>query len=65
MSGRINSTWGGNLVDMVRCQKLLEIIDEENLVENAAVMGDLFPSRTGKIKVQAFQHHQCAEARIA
>ena len=39
MSGRINSTWGGNLVDMVRCQKFLEVIDEENLVENAAKMG--------------------------
>ena len=38
-SSRINSTWGGNLVDMVRCQKLLEIIEEENLVENAAKMG--------------------------
>ena len=39
MSGRINSTWGGNLADMVRCQKYLEVIEEENLVENAAKMG--------------------------
>jgi L-lysine 6-transaminase len=30
---RLNSTWGGNLVDMVRCQKYLEIIDEENLIK--------------------------------
>lgn len=37
---RLNSTWGGNIVDMVRCQKYLEIIQEENLVENARVMGD-------------------------
>jgi L-lysine 6-transaminase len=36
---RINSTWGGNLVDMVRAQRYLEIIEEENLVENARVMG--------------------------
>jgi L-lysine 6-transaminase len=36
---RINSTWGGNLVDMVRAQRYLEIIDEENLVENARIMG--------------------------
>jgi L-lysine 6-transaminase len=36
---RINSTWGGNLVDMVRCQKYLEVIDEEKLVKNAAVEG--------------------------
>jgi L-lysine 6-transaminase len=37
--GRINSTWGGNLVDMVRCAKYLEIIDAEDLVDNAARMG--------------------------
>lgn len=39
VSSRLNSTWGGNLVDMVRCQKYLEVIDEENLVKNAAVQG--------------------------
>jgi L-lysine 6-transaminase len=39
VASRINSTWGGNLVDMVRCQRYLEIIDEEGLVENAAVIG--------------------------
>ena len=38
-SSRINSTWGGNLVDMVRFAKYLEIIEVENLVQNAAVMG--------------------------
>ena len=37
---RIMSTWGGNIVDMVRAQKYLEIIQEENLVENARVMGN-------------------------
>jgi len=36
---RLNSTWGGNLVDMFRCQKFLEIIDEENLVKNAEIQG--------------------------
>lgn len=39
-SSRINSTWGGNLVDMVRCAKYLEVIDEENLIANAARMGE-------------------------
>jgi L-lysine 6-transaminase len=39
LSSRINSTWGGNLVDMVRCQRYLEIMDEEGLVGNAAAMG--------------------------
>ncbi len=36
---RINSTWGGNLVDMVRCARYLEIIQEDGLVENAARVG--------------------------
>jgi L-lysine 6-transaminase len=38
-SSRINSTWGGNLIDMVRCAKYLEIIHEEKLLDHAAVMG--------------------------
>ncbi len=38
-SGRINSTWGGNLVDMVRCAKYLEVIEEEGLIGNAACQG--------------------------
>ncbi|HEX2915242.1 MAG TPA: L-lysine 6-transaminase [Chloroflexia bacterium] len=36
---RINSTWGGNLVDMVRATRFLEIIEEEKLVENAYCQG--------------------------
>jgi|WetSurMetagenome_2_1015567.scaffolds.fasta_scaffold56474_2 L-lysine 6-transaminase len=42
---RINSTWGGNLVDMVRAQRYLEIIEEENLVENARVVGGYLVAR--------------------
>ncbi len=38
-SSRINSTWGGNIVDMIRFKKYLEIIKEDNLVENAATVG--------------------------
>lgn len=37
---RINSTWGGNMVDMKRFKKILEIIKEENLVENCKTQGD-------------------------
>ena len=39
-SSRINSTWGGNLTDMVRFQIILEIIEKENLLDNATKMGD-------------------------
>src|SRR5438128_4860078 len=42
VSSRINSTWGGNLTDMVRSQRYFEVIDEENLVENAAKVGAYF-----------------------
>jgi len=38
-SSRINSTWGGNLVDMVRSTRYLEIIEEENLLENVKEQG--------------------------
>ena len=39
VSSRINSTWGGNLVDMVRFERILTVIEEEKLVQNAAEMG--------------------------
>ncbi len=39
ISSRINSTFGGNLTDMVRCTQYMKIIQDENLVENAAVQG--------------------------
>ena len=47
---RINSTWGGNLVDMVRSKKYLEIIQEENLVENARVVGDYLLSKLNELQ---------------
>jgi len=40
VSSRINSTWGGNLVDMVRSSRIMEIMEEDNLCENAAKMGE-------------------------
>ncbi len=39
ISSRINSTWGGNLVDMVRCQRIIEVIEEEGLLANATEVG--------------------------
>jgi L-lysine 6-transaminase len=41
-SSRINSTWGGNLVDMVRGARYLQIIEEDGLVQNAARVGSMF-----------------------
>jgi len=39
VSSRLNSTWGGTLVDMVRSGRYLEIMAEEKLLENAAARG--------------------------
>jgi L-lysine 6-transaminase len=42
LPSRINSTWGGNFTDYVRSTHYLRIIDEEKLVENARVQGEVF-----------------------
>lgn len=42
LPSRINSTWGGNLTDMVRSTHYLRIIEQEQLVENAREMGRFF-----------------------
>jgi L-lysine 6-transaminase len=39
-SSRLNSTWGGNLVDMVRFTIYLEIIERENLLDQVKENGD-------------------------
>jgi len=36
---RINSTWGGNLVDMVRSTQILQILHDDQLCNNAAEVG--------------------------
>jgi len=46
---RISSTFGGNLLDMVRCNYILQIIEEENLVENARIQGDILLSGICKL----------------
>lgn len=42
LPSRINSTWGGNIVDMVRSTIHIEIIKEDKLVENAEAVGKYF-----------------------
>jgi L-lysine 6-transaminase len=46
---RINSTWGGNLVDMVRSSKILDIIAEDNLCDNAAKVGDYLQKQLNEL----------------
>ena len=37
--GRINSTWGGNLTDMVRSRRLLQLVEQTGAIANAAIVG--------------------------
>jgi len=39
-SSRINSTFGGNFTDMLRFKMIMEVIEKENLVENARKVGE-------------------------
>ena len=39
VSSRINSTWGGNLVDMVRSSQILQIVEQDDLCANAENVG--------------------------
>lgn len=50
LSGRINSTWGGNLVDMVRSTQILEVMKEEKLVDNSAGRGAYLLKRLYEIQ---------------
>jgi L-lysine 6-transaminase len=52
VSSRINSTWGGNLVDMVRATAYFEIIEKDKLVENARKVGDYFLKQLNKLPLQ-------------
>ncbi len=49
VSSRLNSTWGGNLTDMVRSTHCLHIMEQECLVENAAEMGQLILGRLDEL----------------
>jgi L-lysine 6-transaminase len=52
VSGRINSTWGGNLIDMVRSKQILDVMKEEKLVENSANRGKYLIKRLYEIQSQ-------------
>jgi L-lysine 6-transaminase len=52
VSGRINSTWGGGLVDMVRARRILEIIESDDLVAHAAAVGSWFLAELRDLEVR-------------
>ena len=48
-SSRINSTFGGNYIDMLRFKLILEVIEKENLVHNAEEKGKYIIDRLNDI----------------
>ncbi|MET4047338.1 L-lysine 6-transaminase [Rhodococcus sp. UYP5] len=60
VSSRINSTWGGNLTDMVRSRRILEIVESEGLIEGAATLGLHLRSRLDDM---ATRHEIVTEVR--
>jgi L-lysine 6-transaminase len=46
---RINSTWGGNLTDMVRSTRLLQLIESTGAISNAAAAGAHLQDRLTEI----------------
>ena len=62
-SSRINSTWGGNLVDMVRSSKIMEIIEEDYLCENAAKVGNHLQNSLHELSKKYPKHLQNVRGR--
>ena len=57
---RINSTWGGNLTDMVRARRILEVIEADGLVERARAMGEHL---LGGLRDLAAKHPMVSDVR--
>jgi L-lysine 6-transaminase len=49
VTSRINSTWGGNLADMVRARRILEVIESDGLFEHAAEQGRYLRARLDEL----------------
>ncbi|MGW4956561.1 L-lysine 6-transaminase [Nonomuraea sp. NPDC004186] len=51
-SGRINSTWGGGLVDMVRSRGILEIVERDGLIARAGALGNVLLESLTKLEAE-------------
>jgi L-lysine 6-transaminase len=60
LSSRINSTWGGNLTDMVRARRILDVIESDGLVARAAEVGAHLLDRLNAL---AAKHDSVTEVR--
>ena len=51
-ASRLNSTWGGNICDMVRAEKFLQVIVEEKLVANAEKVGAHLQAKLRELELE-------------
>ena len=49
VASRLNSTWGGNLADMVRARRILEVIEADELFDHAAEQGRYLLARLDEL----------------
>ncbi|MFF3224748.1 L-lysine 6-transaminase [Nocardia suismassiliense] len=60
VNSRINSTWGGNLTDMVRVRRILEVLEQDSLIERSRALGAHLLDR---LQILAAQHPSITEPR--
>jgi L-lysine 6-transaminase len=60
VSSRLNSTWGGNLADMVRSRRVLEVLERDELIERSRPLGAHLLERLGAL---AARHADVSEPR--
>ncbi|MFI6045351.1 L-lysine 6-transaminase [Nocardia sp. NPDC051321] len=60
VNSRINSTWGGNLTDMVRVRRILEVLEQDSLIERSRALGAHLLDR---LETLAAQHPSITEPR--
>jgi L-lysine 6-transaminase len=60
VSSRINSTWGGNLTDMVRARRILEVLEADTLIDRAGFVG---AHLMHELTALAARHEQVTEVR--
>lgn len=49
VSSRLNSTWGGNLTDMVRARRILEVLEQDRLIDKVGSLGRYLLGQLGQL----------------
>lgn len=62
-SSRINSTFGGNFIDMMRLKLILEVIEQENLVQHAEEVGAYLLEGLQRLEQQYPQYVSAARGK--